>query len=192
LGKAKTLFWCCRWKGWSWFLSHFEVADSSSVRAGGWRAHQHALMWLGIRPWQEGERQWRESRESERRCVPSVPLGRSGFLSSRVLCVYGYLSYRMEGYVPSIQTACLHSFPVIPIPVKFPYVSFYPNAPSRFRQSIGGAPIGMGKQGSALITSSLYSMQSAITSSSKARAAESLLSAPCKVWPQCLRRIHCP
>ena len=72
---------------------HFEVADSSSIRGGGRRARPRALMWLGIRPWREGERQWREeespwreSRESE--CsVPSIPLGRSGFSRSlRFVC----------------------------------------------------------------------------------------------------------
>ena len=72
---------------------HFEVADSSSIRGGGRRARPRALVWLGIRPWREGERQWREeespwreSRESE--CsVPSVPLGRSGFSRSlRFVC----------------------------------------------------------------------------------------------------------
>ena len=106
---------------------HFEVADSSSIRGGGRRARPRALVWLGIRPWREGERQWRESRESKHRCVLSVPLGRSGFSGSRVLCVNGILSSGTEGYIPSFQTANLVSFPTIPVPVKFLRYSRVPN-----------------------------------------------------------------
>ena len=117
---------------------HFEVADSSSVRAGGRRVHRRAPVCLGFRPWREGEavaggRQWaRESRESERPSVPSIPLGRSGFSGSRVLCVNGILSSGTEGYIPSFQTANLVSFPTIPVPVKFLRYSRVPNTPLFF------------------------------------------------------------
>jgi len=94
---------------------------------------RRAPVCLGFRPWREGEavvggRQWaRESRESERPSVPSIPLGRSGFSGSRVLCVNGILSSGTEGYIPSFQTANLVSFPTIPVPVKFVRYSRVPN-----------------------------------------------------------------
>jgi len=72
-------------------------------------------------------RQWREGGSGRGRVerasadvFPPFPLGRSVFLFPCV-CVYGYLSYEMEGYVPSFQTSGLHFFPVIPTHVKFPY-----------------------------------------------------------------------
>ena len=177
---------------------HFEVADSSSIRGGGRRARPRALVWLGIRPWREGERQWREeespwreSRESKHRCVLSVPLGRSGFFSSHVLCVW--IPFLWNGrlcIIPNSRSPFLscksysREISVRILRSKSALVSAW--------RYIGGAPIGMGEQESAVFTSSLYSMKSAITSSSKARVAESLLSAPGKVWPQCLRHTHCP
>ena len=55
---------------------HFEVADSSSVRAGGRRVRRRAPVCLGFRPWREGEavaggRQW--ARESERASGQAFP-----------------------------------------------------------------------------------------------------------------------
>jgi hypothetical protein len=74
-----------------------------------------------------GRRSGAEESRERMPSVLSVPLGRSGFSDSRVLCVDGSLSSGTEGFIPSFQMATLLSFPTIPLPMKFLRFSRVPN-----------------------------------------------------------------